>query len=221
VSAPAGAGLRWVAPLIAFCLATASPAPLGAQGKIPTRNMAIEWSGSAPALSFSVPDFVTPKVIKKLDSGLPQTLVTHIYAYPERGQKPIAVSIRSCRVVYDLWEGVYRVERQQASGQDSLLTPSRAKVVGACLDVGALALGDGPSFARHRGQRVYFAVLVELNPLSPETVQRIRRWLARSSSGPLEGEAFFGSFVSVFVGRRMGSAEHTLKFRTRSVTVPR
>ena len=31
------------------------------------------------------------------------------------------------------------------------------------------------------------------------------------------GEAFFGSFVSLFVNRRIGSAERVLRFRSQTV----
>ena len=187
---------------------------------VPTRPMLVQWSGHLPKLSFSAEDFVTASVAEKLGSGLPQRIVTRVYAYPERGQQPLAVSVVSCRVVYDLWEGVYRVEEQTASDDRSRTVPDLKGVVQSCLNVRLMALGDGTIFGRHHGKRVYFGAIIELNPLSPDTVQRIRRWLSRSGAGQLRGDAFFGSFVSIFVSRKLGSAEHTLAFRSPTFIVP-
>jgi hypothetical protein len=92
--------------------------------------------------------------------------------------------------------------------------------VRACLDVRALTLGAADAFDKYQGKNVYFAAIVELNPLSSDTVQRIRRWLSRSGTGQMRADAFFGSFVSIFVSRRMGSAEATLAFRSQPFVVP-
>lgn len=195
-------------------------ASVRAEPAVPNRPMLVQWAGQLPRLSFSADDFVTASVAEKLGSGLPQRIVTRVYAYPDGGQQPITVTVLSCRVVYDLWEGVYRVQEQTASADRSRTVPDLKGVVQTCLNVRVMALGDHTTFARHRGKRIYFGALVELNPLSPDTVQRIRRWLSKSGGGQLRGDAFFGSFVSIFVSRRMGSAEHTLAFRSNTFTVP-
>jgi hypothetical protein len=194
--------------------------PLRAEPAVALRQMLVEWSGHVPLLSFTAHDFVTASVADKLGSGLPQRIVTRVYAYPEGGEQPITVSALSCRVVYDLWEGVYRVQWQTAAIDRSSTVTDLSGVVRACMDVQALALDDAIAFARLRGRRIYFAALVELNPLSPDTVQRIRRWLSKAGGGQLRGDAFFGSFVSIFVSRRMGSAEHSLAFRSSVFSVP-
>jgi hypothetical protein len=57
--------------------------------------------------------------------------------------------------------------------------------------------------------------------MSDLTVERIRRWIARSGeSGKLTGDGFFGSFVSIFVDRRMGSAERSLRFQSPLMWAP-
>lgn len=211
---------RPLALLLSLCL-LATPALGMAQGKVPVRNMLVSWTGSAPLLTFSARDFMTRGVEKKLKSGLPQRIVTRVYAYRDKAQKPISAAVSSCRVVYDLWEGVYRVQLSTAARDESRSAKTSAEVAGLCLDVQKLALGHARTFERHRGKAIYFAAIVELNPLSPDTVQRIRRWLSRSGGGELDGDAFFGSFVSIFVSRRMGSAERTMTFRSRTLNVPR
>ncbi len=209
--------LRRLALLFALLLAAQA---VRADPPVALRAMRVRWSGQVPHVSFETADFVDANVADKLGSGLPQRIVTRVYAYPERGEQPITVSVLSCRVVYDLWEGVYRVQAQSDTSDRALSAPDLPAVVRSCLDVRGLALGDAKTFEHLRGRRVYFAALIELNPLSPDTVQRIRRWLSKSGGGQLRGDAFFGSFVSIFVSRRMGSAEHSLAFRSPLFSVP-
>jgi len=186
---------------------------------VTTRAMTVLW-GLVPSVSFSVRDFLDAQVSQKLQSGLPQTLITRLYAYGERGRDPLAVGVLSCRVVYDLWENTYRIERQTET-QDKTWTVKNLDAVGRlCLEADRWALGEAKAYARVNGQRVYFAAVVELNPLSQDTVARIRRWLARPSGTQLEGNAFFGSFVSIFVSRKLGAAEKTLSVRSDLFTAP-
>jgi hypothetical protein len=173
-----------------------------------------------PAVSFSVRDLVDNEVVKKLQSGLPQTITTRIYTYAERNREPLTIAALSCRVVYDLWEGIYRIERQTETTDKTLTSRSLDGVVTQCLIFQNYPVGDAKLLERMRGGQVYFAVVSELNPLSPDAVQRIRRWLARPSGSELNGNAFFGSFVSIFVGRKLGEAEKILSFRSSAHAVP-
>jgi len=206
-----------LAALAAISISTAS---LRVQAdSIPTRPMSVQWA-QVPVLSFSAREFLTASVRKKLSSGLPQRVVTRVYAFSEKGDHPITVSATSCRVVYDLWEGVYRVEEQSDNNDRARNERTVEDAVRACLDVRSLALGNSDAFRPFRGRAIYFAAIIELNPLSADVIKRIRRWLSRSGGGQLRGDAFFGSFVSIFVSRQMGSAEHTLSFRSRTFDVP-
>jgi predicted secreted protein len=152
---------------------------------------------------------------------LPQTLLTRVYAYAEGSDtQPIGAQALSCRVVYDLWEGVYRVQRHTAVRDETFSLNSVPSVMDTCLSAKDLPVSLSAQ-QNALGGRFYFATLVELNPLSSDTVQRIRRWLARPSGDALRGDAFFGSFVSIFVSRKLGSAEKTLAFRSAPQNVPR
>ena len=188
-------------------------------GDIPMRPIVVTLR-DAPAVSFSVRDLVDNDVVKKLQSGLPQTITTRIYAYTERSREPLAVAGLSCRVVYDLWEGIYRIERQTEASDKTLTSRSLDGVVAQCLTFQNYPVGDAKLLERARGSQMYFAVVTELNPLSPDAVQRIRRWLARPTGSELNGNAFFGSFVSIFVGRKLGEADKMLTFRSTSHVVP-
>lgn len=208
--------LAWVC---AWALAGATVRAQGG-GTVPPRRIGVHWDGMVPELSFSARDLADRDVRKKLQSGLPQVISVRVYAFRDGG-RTVAASLQTCRVVYDLWEEIYRVQVQSAEQDRSVMVPSMKEVLDKCLVTRRLPIGHADNWANRKDEDVYFAVLVEFNPLSQDTVERIRRWLARpAGGGNLEGDAFFGSFVSLFVNRRIGEAERTLRFRSQPVTVP-
>jgi len=205
------AAFTWLA-----CLSMVAAQPLG---HVPVRAISVAW-GSQPLLNFSERDFVDAGVVAKLQSGLPQTIATRIYVYTDFDRDPVAISAVSCRVVYDLWEGGYRIERQTETSDRTLSVKALEGVIAHCLTFQNHSVGTPATYRNIRGSDVYFAVVTELNPLSQDAVQRIRRWLARPAGNELNGNAFFGTFVSIFVGRKLGPADKTLSFRSPAVGVP-
>ncbi len=208
---------RVLAAIALVFLAFASPPTARAQeDEVPSRRVGVRWDDGVPHVSFSARDLANNDVRHKLESGLPQNISVRVYAYSDRSSTPVAVAALGCRVAYDLWEEQYRV---QYVGEDrSENVASLDSVLRRCLTVRGQPIGDSSLY--RSGQRLYFAALVEFNPLSPDTVQRIRRWLARPEAGGVEQDAFFGSFVSLFVNRRIGEAERTVRFRSQTVTAP-
>jgi hypothetical protein len=211
-----------LASVIAYLVCWLGLVPLAAAEEpaaVPVRAMSVMFR-DVPALTFNARDFVDPEVVKKLQSGLPQTLTTRMYMYHERDRDPVAVAALSCRVVYDLWEGIFRVERQTETSDRTLSVRSLDGVIAQCLNVQAHPIGTPQGYARMRGAQIYFGVVTELNPLSQDAVQRIRRWLARPTGSELNGNAFFGSFVSIFVSRKLGAADKVSSFRSVPFGVP-
>lgn len=184
---------------------------------VPTRRVGFQWQRGVPNASVTVRDLIDRNARQKLRSGLPQTLVVRVAAYTEGRADPVGVTLRSCRVRYDLWDEIYAV-RILAPGVDrSTSAGSVDDVIRLCLELRSIAVaGTYP-----RGRRVSLLVIAELNPVSRDMLDRIRRWLARPAGGTLgEGDGVFGSFVSLFVNRRVGSAERTVRFRSQSEVVP-
>lgn len=207
--------MRWLVALAFTALATAAVADVA------PRRMGVEWIEGVPHVSVSARDLATPKVVRKLKSGLPQTLVLRLYAYADRRSQPLALHPRSCRVAYDLWDEVYRVEREPRTATGDGRVEQLEDVLRLCLALRRVPVGTREVYEGRSGQQLYFAAIVEFNPMSRRTVERIRRWIARPSGSPaLSGDAFFGSFVSLFVNRRIGEAERAVQFRSQWVDVP-
>ena len=217
---------RWVLACCASWAAGLGAAPLAVRAESSTdlvaKTMEISSGSDGLALSFDAGEFGSASVRRKLRTGLPQNIVVRAVTYYEQGGDPVAATAQSCRVVYDLWEGIYRVQQQLPGREHSLEFSDPGEVLKACLRLDHLPFARD-SFGGLRGKRVYCAVFVELNPVSQAMIERIRRWLSRSSSGngsALRGDAFFGSFVSIFVGRDIGRAERSAAYRSQPWVVP-
>jgi hypothetical protein len=219
--------LAWRIALLA-ALAGAAPLPASAQeaplapsqpahpGALPPRQANYAWDGDLLRASFSYRDVLAdPALTKKLSSGLPMVVAMRAYVYGEGQLAPIALATRVCRVVYDLWDEVYRVH---------LSEPERERDQAAVLD-GVVRLcteaRDLPVVRRGLltpGEPYFLAVIVDVNPVSPEMVEQIRRWMSRptgkTSIGP--SDALFGNFVQLFA-RQIASSDSTLAFRTGPV----
>lgn len=192
-----------------------------ARAQLAERRVGVHFVEGAPRLDVSIADFASdPETRRKLMSGLPQTLQLSAFAYVEGRDEPIAATARQCRVAYDLWEERFRVQITTEASSRTLSVGSLDEVVAQCLVVERLAVGAPSAWASARARRAYFAVLVELNPLTADTVQRIRRWIARPQRGTVDSDSFFGSFVSLFVNPQIGAAERTLRFRSQRLEVP-
>jgi hypothetical protein len=191
--------------------------PAAAEPPVQPRRMGVDPSASGLVLSYSARDLMNAEAQKKLDSGLPQRIVVQHFVYARGRSDPIAISGHSCRIVYDLWQAVYRVEYELFGvGVSAFAYRTRGEVIERCLVMHAFPLGQATDLPP--GTLLYVASLIELNPLSTTTVARIRRWLARPRSDyGVESKAFFGSFVSLFVNDRIGAAERVLRLRSQDV----
>lgn len=218
-----GAAL-FAAPL-ALILA-ASPAraddPPASASALPQRTgtVAIESRESRVVqLSVSFRDVVDAEISKKLLSGLPTVITLRAYVFREGGGDPIALAAKSCRIVYDLWDEVFRIQLTQPGGQVSTVAVNVEGVLRNCAEARKLPLVDRALL--RDGVRYFVAALVEVNPVSQEVLDRIKRWVTRPAGataiGP--GDSLFGSFVGLFV-TRIESADRRLAFRTQAFLPP-
>ncbi|HVZ34097.1 MAG TPA: hypothetical protein VG963_16840 [Polyangiaceae bacterium] len=184
---------------------------------VPSRRMGIRLTPEGLAISYSAADLLHGEAEKKLDSGLPQRIVVQHFVYQSGRSEPLSAGGHSCKIVYDLWQGLYRVEYERFGYAASALAyPTRREVIERCLIMRDFPLGTIGDYAGV--ERVYVGSLIELNPLSSSTVARIRRWLSRPRGEyNVETKSFFGSFVSLFVNSRIGTAERVLRVRSQDV----
>ena len=199
--------------------AQADGTPPKTPGELPARTAQVVLEGGTVKLSVGFRDVVDAEITKKLQSGLPTVITMRGYLFRDGGGDPIALGAKSCRVVYDLWDEVFKIQLTQAGATSSAVAINVEGVLRNCAEARRLplversALTDGASY--------FVAALVEVNPMSQEMLDRIRKWVTRPSGtsaiGP--GDSLFGSFVGLFV-TRVGDAERKLSFRTQTFTPP-
>jgi hypothetical protein len=205
---------------LAIALVVLSVASLALADEVQRRTMGFVWWDGVPHVYYSARDLINAEAMRKLDSGLPQRIAVQHFVYAGRRGEPIVVGGHSCKVVYDLWQAVYRVEFEQLGLAPQMLAfRSRPEVLERCLVMRGTPLGEARDYAP--GQQLYVGSLIQLNPLSNTTVARIRRWLSRPRGEfNTDGKSFFGSFVSLFVNDRIGSAERVIRLRSQDFERP-
>lgn len=184
------------------------------------RTLGVNFRDGVPALSFSARDLITNDIRQKLTRGTRQLMVMRVYAYLQSRERPIAITQTSCEVTYDVWEEEFRVQKADAANETTVRVATLEQVIDRCLVVHDLRVGQPADWRAFQGRQVSFAAILEFNPMSRATVRRVRQWLSHPGGGRLEGEAFFGSFVSIFINRNIGDAERTLRFESQTVLVP-
>ncbi len=195
------------------------------QEALPRRQANFAWDkpepgSKAPTLlraSFSFRDVIDRPMADKLASGLPTVIAMRAYVLREGEADPVALAVRTCRVVFDLWDEVYRLKISGPGGERDTAALNLEGVLRQCVEARDLPVADRSLLAK--GKPHFLGVIVEVNPVSPQMVEQMRRWVSRpaGSTGIGPGDALFGSFVGLFV-RQLGTADRTLRFRTQSVT---
>lgn len=217
--------LRWLA--LPLLLGLVAPRPARAAdddekkeiqqpAQLPVRPASFAWQKDTLTASFGFRDVVDSKIENQLASGLPVTLSLRVYVIEEGETTPVELAVRSCRVVYDLWDEVYRIRVVAPGGERNAAAVSAEGVLRQCAEVRAM-----PVAARsvlERGRRYFLAVLAEVNPVSQKTLDEMRRWVTRppGATGIGPGDALFGSFAMLFV-RPASDADKTVRFRTKAV----
>ena len=181
--------------------------------KLPERAATITKEKTTLRASFGYRDAIDTKIQGKLTSGLPTVIAMRAYLLRTGEDAPIALAVRSCRVVYDLWDEVFRVHLEAPGVVRDTAAVNVEGVLRICAEAKEMPVADSGSLAAEKSY--FLAVLVEVNPVKPETVEQMRRWVSRpagsTSIGP--GDALFGSFAGLFL-RDLTTADRILRFRT-------
>jgi hypothetical protein len=183
--------------------------------ELPKRNANFSWDKSLLRASFSYRDVVDAALLRKLSSGLPTVVAMRAFVLEEGKTEPIALTVRTCRVVYDLWDEVYRIKLTATGGERDIAVLNVEGVLRQCVEARDLPVVDRPLLRPATPH--YLGVIVDVNPVSPAMLEQMRRWVSRpmGSTGITSGDALFGSFVGLFV-RSIGASDVTLRFRTQT-----
>jgi len=164
-------------------------------------------------VSGSFTDVFDADLLEQMASGFAQTVYVRVYLWRAGASEPIWLTTATYRVVYAVWDEVYVVRLRDPAGERNLRFASRAEALKAVTTFHELPLA--PLSVVVPGKTHWVDIVVDVNPVTPELLAEVRRWLSRPR-GALAGDAsFFGSFVSVFVNPRIASSDRTLRFRSQ------
>jgi len=218
--------------IVAFCMLLPSTVhaddpPPPAAATLPQRLANFAWDHQVPPVvqkeltllraSFSFRDVLDPALTNKLASGLPTVIAMRAYVLEEGKDEPVALAVRSCKVTYDLWDEVYRIKITGPGGERDAAALNTDGVLRQCTEPRDFPVVDRALLKT--GSHYFLGVIVDVNPVSPQMLEQMRRWVSRPTGSTNIGpsDALFGSFVGLFV-RQIGASDKTLKFRTQSVT---
>lgn len=155
-----------------------------------------------------------------LGTGIESTVVIRIQITPQDSDDPIAEQLLKRSVVYDVWDEVYTLRLDERGGPQTIKVKRKSdalKWLTAIEDLAIARLAVLPL------EKVFvLKMVIELNPVSKETLAEVRRWLSQGNGGGLDrGGAFFGSFVSVFYNPKIAEADRVLRIRSQPFYRPR
>ncbi len=204
---------RRIAIVLLAALALA-PRSLRAQGD-DVRTLAFSEDGTSLLVSGTFTDVFDRDLLEQLSSGFAQTVWVQMWVRPaEGGGGPIWFAAATYRAVYAVWDEVYLVRLRDPAGERNLRFASRAEALKALTTLASFPVA--PLSVIPAGPRFFLDVVVAVNPVGPELLADVRRWISRPRGGQIAGDAsFFGSFVSVFVNPKLSAADRTLHFRSQ------
>lgn len=202
--------------LVAALVGAPRAAAAQEDGEVTSRRFRIAERGQSLTVSVGFADVIDTSILAEMDSGFATTLVVRAYVFPDRpGALPVSLALATLRVVYDLWAEQYLVQIEDGRGRLRFAERTLADAIRrvTTLDQFAVApLSTVPIGGVH-----FVAVIVEVNPVSPELLAEVRRWLAREADRPRASgdSSIFGTFVSVFVNPKIPVADRVLRLRSQ------
>jgi hypothetical protein len=211
---------RWLWPWVLLLVGVALPSVARAQAAaVQTREALLEWDAESKLLylSTSFRDVIDPELQAKLSRGLPTTIVltATIYRAQPGLVQPLSTTAHTCKVTWHVWEEAYRVEITRPGGSMVRWTTTVEGVLRRCAEVRRLLAGTVQQIPV--GVPLFCSAKVQVNPLSPEVLQKLKLWVLRPSgtSTAAPSDALFSTFTGLFL-QRVGEAERELKFNSKS-----
>ncbi|HEX6272256.1 MAG TPA: hypothetical protein VFZ53_04430 [Polyangiaceae bacterium] len=180
------------------------------------RTALLEWDVDRRLLYLDMTfrDLVDAGIQSKLSRGFPTTIVLTATVQREGSSEALSTTTQTCRVIWDVWEEAYRVEIVRTGGTRTGWTNTIEGVLKRCAETRRLLAGDATQVPL--GVRLWVRGSIQVNPVSPQVLSKLRRWVMRPSSTgtAVPGDALFSTFTGLFM-QRIGDAERDQKFLTR------
>lgn len=217
---------RWLALagaiLVLGSLLVPTPAAAQAEPEVVQRPARLEWDQDRRLLYLSLGfrDVVDGGIRAKLSRGLPTTIVLTATMYRPGVRDALATTAQTCRVTWHVWEEAYRIELTRPGSVQVRWTTTLEGVLRRCAEARRLLAGNASQIPE--GVPLLVRGSIQVNPVSPEVLQKLRLWVMRPSGTgtAAPGDALFSTFTGLFL-QRIGDAERDVRFVTRAETPTR
>jgi hypothetical protein len=179
------------------------------------RTATYEWDTAHRELyvSLAFRDVVDDEIRRKLSRGLPTTVVFTGTLYRHGSKGPVSTTVQTCKVTWHVWDEAYRIEVTRPDGTRTRWTTTLEGVLRRCAEVTRLLVATNRDVTV--GTPVFLRARVDVNPLSPEILDKIKLWVNRPArtGTAAPGDALFSTFTGLFM-QRVGEAERILELVT-------
>jgi hypothetical protein len=191
--------------------ASAQAEPITAQREI---ELAWDTDRGQLYLDMGFRDVLDASIRSKLSRGLPTTIVLAATIQRAGSSEPLSTTTQTCRITWHVWEEAYYVEIVRPGSSQARWTPTLEGVFRRCAEARRLLAGDATQIPQN--VPLYARGSIQINPVSPEVMQKLKRWVMRPSSTgtAAPGDALFSTFTGLFL-QRIGDAEREVRFFTR------
>lgn len=201
------------AALAAALWLTALAATAAAQPKVIAPDLAVD-AGTITA-TFAVPSILEGDLKGRLSSGLSSRILVAAWIESADGQWKGPESLVSLQAVYDVWEEIYVLRRDDVRGSSK----KQVKEPGAFLDA-LVRLEAVPLAARGllEPKRSYIMrATVSVNPPSKELIDKAREYLSDPEGYKRlsTSRTVFGSFARTFIPAAIGEAGAVHQFASK------
>lgn len=205
----AGLALLFALALPGHAAAQAEPAPVQREAEL-----AWDTDKSLLYLEMSFRDVIDAQIRGKLSRGLPTTIVLAATVQRAGSAEPLSTTTQTCRITWHVWEEAYYVEIVRPGSSQARWTTTLEGVLRRCAEAHRLLAGDAAQIPAN--VPLYARGSIQINPVSPEVMQKLQRWVMRPSSTgtAAPGDALFSTFTGLFL-QRIGDAERDVRFFTR------
>lgn len=181
----------------------------------PPRPALFEWDARRRDLLVTIAfrDVVDDVIQRKLLRGLPTTIVFTGTVFRRGTQRPIATTAQTCKITWHVWDEAYRVELTRPDGTRTRWTATLEGVLRRCAEVTRLPAATSREVAT--GVSTWLRGRVQVNPVSPELLEKIKLWVSRPTptGTAAPGDALFSAFTGIFM-QRVSEAERVMDFTT-------
>jgi len=201
--------------VLSAIVTTRNAAAQAAPEPTPPRAAIFEWDQAKKELfvSLAFRDGVDEEIQRKLSRGLPTTIVFTGTLFRRGGKAPVSTTVQTCKITWHVWDEAYRVEVTRPDGNRARWTTTLEGVLRRCAEVTRLLVATSREVPF--GTPVFLRGRVDVNPVSPEILEKIKLWVSRPArtGTAAPGDALFSTFTGLFM-QRVGEAERIIELVT-------